>query len=81
MLSRGDLRLNLSCRQSGQQQRVRGVRGTIFGTMAIQRMDNVAIVVEDQDAAVGAELLAEVAQYETTFRLCSLRARQASSSP
>ena len=37
-------------------------------------MDNVAIVVEDLDAAIhGAQLLGEVAQYESIFRLCYLR--------
>ena len=42
-------------------------------------MDNVAIVVDDLDAAVarlrahGAELLGEVAQYENIFLLCYLR--------
>jgi len=47
--------------------------------MTIQRMDNVAIVVDDLDAAVarlrahGAELLGEVAQYENIFLLCYLR--------
>ena len=91
--------------------------------MTIQRMDNVAIVVEDLDAAVafftpaavgtepenpspdalglhrvmfavddiddtvarlrahGAELLGEVAQYESIVRLCYLRPPRASSSP
>ena len=47
--------------------------------MTIQRMDNVAIVVDDIDGTVarlrahGAELLGEVAQYESIFRLCYLR--------
>ena len=51
----------------------------MLGDMAIQRMDNVAIVVDDLDAAVarlrahGAELLGEVAQYESIFLLCYLR--------
>jgi hypothetical protein len=55
----------------------------MLGDMTIQRMDNVAIVVDDLDAAVastvarlrahGAELLGEVAQYESIFRLCYLR--------
>jgi hypothetical protein len=79
-------------------------RGRMLAEMAIQRMDNVAIVVEDLDAAVafftelgmelegkghieglfadrtvgldgarGAELLGEVAQYESIFLLCYLR--------
>jgi catechol 2,3-dioxygenase-like lactoylglutathione lyase family enzyme len=55
--------------------------------MTIQRMDNVAIVVDDLDAAVafftelGMEVegkaqiegLGEVAQYESSFLLCYLR--------
>jgi len=47
--------------------------------MTIQRMDNVAIVVDDIDGTVarlrahGAELLGEVAQFESIFRLCYLR--------
>ena len=51
----------------------------MLAAMAIQRMDNVAIVVDDLDAAVarlrahGAELLGEVAQYENIFLLCYLR--------
>jgi hypothetical protein len=51
----------------------------MLGDMTIQRMDNVAIVVDDLDAAVarlrahGAELLGEVAQYENIFLLCYLR--------
>ena len=51
----------------------------MLGDMTVQRMDNVAIVVDDLDAAVarlrahGAELLGEVAQYESIFRLCYLR--------
>ena len=51
----------------------------MLGDMSIQRMDNVAIVVDDLDAAVarlrahGAELLGEVAQYENIFLLCYLR--------
>ena len=54
-------------------------RGHMLGDMTIQRMDNVAIVVDDLDAAVarlrahGAELLGEVAQYEGIFLLCYLR--------
>ena len=47
-------------------------------------MDNVAIVVDDTVArlrAHGAELLGEVAQFESIFRLCYLRGRRASSSP
>ena len=51
----------------------------MLGDMTVQRMDNVAIVVDDLDAAVarlrahGAELLGEVAQYESIFLLCYLR--------
>jgi hypothetical protein len=51
----------------------------MLGDMTIQRMDNVAIVVDDLDAAVarlrahGAELLGEMAQYENIFLLCYLR--------
>jgi hypothetical protein len=51
----------------------------MLGDMTVQRMDNVAIVVDDLDAAVarlrahGAELLGEVAQYENIFLLCYLR--------
>ena len=51
----------------------------MLGDMTIQRMDNVAIVVDDLDAAVarlrahGSELLGEVAQYENIFLLCYLR--------
>jgi len=47
--------------------------------MTIQRMDNVAIAVDDIDDTVarlrahGAELLGEVAQFESIFRLCYLR--------
>ena len=47
--------------------------------MTIQRMDNVAIVVDDIDGTVarlrahGAELLGEVAQYENIVLLCYLR--------
>jgi hypothetical protein len=47
--------------------------------MAVQRMDNVAIVVDDIDDTIarlrahGAELLDGVAQYESMFRLCYLR--------
>ena len=54
-------------------------RGPMLGDMTVQRMDNVAIVVDDLDAAVarlrahGAELLGEVAQYENIFLLCYLR--------
>ena len=53
----------------------------MLGDMTIERMDNVAIVVDDLDAAVarlrahGAELLGEVAQYENIFLLCYLRGR------
>jgi predicted enzyme related to lactoylglutathione lyase len=47
--------------------------------MAIQRMDNVLIVVEDIDAVLarlrthGAELVGEVEQYENVYRLCYVR--------
>ena len=47
--------------------------------MTIQRMDNVAIAIDDIDGTVarlrahGAELLGEVAQFESIFRLCYLR--------
>ena len=51
----------------------------MLGDMTIQRMDNVAIVVDDLDAAVarlrahGAELLGDIVQYESIYRLCYLR--------
>jgi hypothetical protein len=43
----------------------------MLGDMTIQRMDNVAIVARLR--AHGAELLGEVAQFESIFRLCYLR--------
>jgi len=51
----------------------------MLGDMTVQRMDNVAIVVDDLDAAVarlrahGAELLGEVAQSENIVLLSYLR--------
>jgi hypothetical protein len=49
----------------------------MLGDMAIQRMDNVAVVdIHDTVArprAHGAELLGEVARYENMFLLCYLR--------
>jgi predicted enzyme related to lactoylglutathione lyase len=47
--------------------------------MAVERMDNVGIVVEDLDAAIarlrahGADLVGEVAQYREAYRLCYVR--------
>jgi hypothetical protein len=44
--------------------------------MAIQRMDNVLIVVEDVVARPrthGAELVGEVVRYEDSYRLCYVR--------
>jgi hypothetical protein len=47
------------------------------GRVALQRMDNVGIVVESLDAARlrrhGAQLVAEVIQYEDVYRLCYVR--------
>ncbi len=53
----------------------------MLGGMALQRMDNVAIVVDDIDDTItrlrahGADLLGDVAEYESILRLCYLRGR------
>ncbi len=51
--------------------------------MALRRMDNVGIVVEDLEATIdetlerlrkrGAQLVGEVVQYQDTYRLCYIR--------
>ena len=58
--------------------------------MALQRMDNVGIIVEDLAPAIafeevlsrlralGAELIGEVTQYEDKYRLCYARAPRGS---